>query len=216
MRIAILGATGNVGTRLSKLALTNGDDVIVYARNTTSVLPADRFTVIQGELNDTARLTSALTGTQSVVVLLAAGFSDTTLLQRSVPLIIKAVNELPVDSRPQIVFTSVFGADATLPRASAFAKLVYRTALKKFLADRTKALELLKASGLDYITVYPVNLSPKGQAVSPEIVDLKDLSRINGMPVLNMDSAAAGILNVAARQAASGSAFVLTAPGTWK
>lgn len=216
MHIAIIGATGNVGTRLTQLALRKNVEVTAYARTVDSLQPADLLTIVQGELDDTARLASALAGTQSVVVLLAAGFRDTTLLQRSIPHIVKAITTLPDNARPQIVFTSVFGADVSGSRASAGAKLVYKSFLKNFHADRTEALNLLENSGLDYVTVYPVNLSPKGKAVSAEVVAIPDLSHVRGMPVLNMDSAAAGILEIAAKQSPRGSSYVLTVPGSWK
>lgn len=215
MKIAIIGATGNVGTRLTALAVSAGHTVTAYVRDANKI-NREGITVVEGELTDEQLLAHTLRGTESVVVLLAAGFTKTTLLQDSLPHLINAVESLAPADRPQIIFTSVFGAQPSTPLASAFAQVAYRTLLRSFLADRTSALALLDASGLDFVTVYPVNLSPKAKAVEPDVVPLDAVTKVPGMPALSMDSAAQAILQVVTGDHASKAALLITAPGTWR
>jgi Zn/Cd-binding protein ZinT len=58
------------------------------------------------------------------------------------------------------VLVSAFGAGDTAAKASGFARLVYRTVLKGFLADKAVAERALSESGLNWTTVYPALRSP--------------------------------------------------------
>jgi putative NADH-flavin reductase len=74
MRICILGASGNSGRALVRLALARGHDVSALVRNRAKVADLDhaRLSVNEVSLGDHAQLTDALNGHD--VVINAAGY----------------------------------------------------------------------------------------------------------------------------------------------
>lgn len=81
--------------------------------------------------------------------------SDGSFMQQRLPGIIAATKQAGVR---RLILVSVFGAGAPSGQASGFARLIYKTALRKFLRDKDAADQILQRSGLDWTIVYPVNL----------------------------------------------------------
>ena len=68
MKIAILGATGNVGRRLVAEALRRGHAVTAVARGTAGKLPADpKLRLADVDAHDTSALAAALAGHDAVI-----------------------------------------------------------------------------------------------------------------------------------------------------
>ena len=111
---------------------------------------------------------------------------------------------------------SVFGAGDTADKASWYARLAYRVALRNFLADRVEAERLLAKSGVDYTMVFPVNLKDAPSVGGADIVPLGEVARVPGMPTLPMDDAAAAVLQIATQAQPSGSRILLTTPNGWR
>ena len=80
----------------------------------------------------------------------------------------------------RIVLISAFGAGDTAKKASGFSRLIYRTALAKFFADKAASDKLLQASGLEWTIVYPVNL--KDAPALPEGAVVKPLNEVGKVP----------------------------------
>ena len=114
------------------------------------------------------------------------------------------------------VLVSVFSAGETRAKASGFARLIYNTALRGFLADKAAADALLMESGLNWTIVYPVNLKDAPALPSQTVKALDEVSRVPGMPTLPMDNAAAGLLEVATDPATTGKRLLITTPTGWR
>ena len=74
MKIALIGATGNVGRRVTAEALRRGHDVIAIARDVSTLEPQDRVTPVQADLNDKAAIGKAIAVADAVV--LSVRFQD--------------------------------------------------------------------------------------------------------------------------------------------
>jgi uncharacterized protein len=67
MNIAIIGATGNVGSRLVDEALSRGHQVTAIARNAARLPPDKNLTVSNADANNPGELASALKGHDAVI-----------------------------------------------------------------------------------------------------------------------------------------------------
>lgn len=68
MNVVIFGATGGIGTWAVEHALQNGHHVTAYVRHPEKMQAAsDHLTVLQGELDDAERMTTAVSGQDAVI-----------------------------------------------------------------------------------------------------------------------------------------------------
>ncbi|MCW5951258.1 MAG: NAD(P)H-binding protein [Propionibacteriaceae bacterium] len=155
MKIVVLGATGNVGSRFTAQAVKAGHQVVAFAREPETVTAQPGVTTRQGAAEDTAALATAATGADALLVSITGPTKDVTFMQRTLPKIITAAQQAGV---ARIVLVSAFGAGDTAEKASGLARLIYRTLLGKFFADKAASDQLLQSSGLDWTIAYPVNL----------------------------------------------------------
>jgi len=214
MKIVVLGATGNVGSRFIAQAVTAGHQVVAFARTPESVTTQPGVTTAKGAAEDTAALAAAADGADALVVSITGSTKDATFMQRTLPRIIDAATQARVS---RIVLVSAFGAGDTADKASGFARLIYRTVLGKFFGDKAAADALLQASGLDWSIVYPVNLKDApALAEGPAVKPLSEVGKVPGLPTLPFDSAAAGLLRVVTDPAAIGQRVLITTPQGWK
>lgn len=176
MKIVVLGAAGNVGSRFARQAVAAGHEVVAYVRRPEAA-PAGTEVVV-GSAEDVETLASAAQGAD--------------------------------------VLVSVFSAGETRAKASGFARLIYNTALRGFLADKAAADALLMESGVNWTIVYPVNLKDAPALPSQTVKALDEVSRVPGMPTLPMDNAAAGLLEVATDPATTGKRLLITTPTGWR
>ena len=68
MKIVVIGANGNVGSRVVDAALAAGTEVVAYVRRPETVTAKPGLTVTAGDATDVAALTAAARGAQAVVV----------------------------------------------------------------------------------------------------------------------------------------------------
>jgi len=74
MKIALVGATGNVGTRIVAEALSRGHDITAIARNVSRVAPRAHLRAVAADLTDEKAGPAALSGHDCVV--LSVRFKD--------------------------------------------------------------------------------------------------------------------------------------------
>jgi len=67
MKIAIIGATGNVGRRLVEEALRRGHDVTAIARDTSALTSTSKLALTRADAQDPAALAAALAGHDAVI-----------------------------------------------------------------------------------------------------------------------------------------------------
>lgn len=77
MKIALLGATGFVGSAILKEALNRGHELIAVVRNPEKLtLNNDNLTVVKGDAMDSEALAAAITGADAVVSAYNPGWSN--------------------------------------------------------------------------------------------------------------------------------------------
>lgn len=213
MKIVVLGATGNVGSRFTKVAAAAGHEVIAYARTPEKVAVVPGVTVAQGAAEDPVALAAVARGADAVLVSITGSTKDATFMQRTLPKILDAATQADVR---RIVLVSAFGAGDTVDKASWFARVVYRRVLGKFFADKAAADAVLQNSGFDYTIAYPVNL--KDARPLPEVVvkPLADVAHVPGLPTLPFENAAAALLGIVADPETVGQRLLITTPKGWK
>lgn len=74
MKIALIGASGNVGQRVVAEAVARGHDVIAIARNVATIAATDRVTPVAADMTDEAQILPALAGAD--VLILSVRFQD--------------------------------------------------------------------------------------------------------------------------------------------
>ncbi len=84
MKIAVIGATGNVGRRIVAESLYRNHHVTAIARDPFKLTAQDGLTMLQGDANDPAKLERLLIGHDVVVSSIMFLHSDITLLVRAV------------------------------------------------------------------------------------------------------------------------------------
>lgn len=84
MKIAVLGATGNIGTRLLTELTSRGHTVTGFARNIEGKTAPSGATLQKGDVSDVAWLSSALTGQDAVISSLQFGTIDAASLTNAV------------------------------------------------------------------------------------------------------------------------------------
>jgi uncharacterized protein len=68
MKIALIGATGNVGRRVTAEAVSRGHDVVAIARDTSAVPEQAGVTAVQADLTDKQAIGKAIEGADAVVL----------------------------------------------------------------------------------------------------------------------------------------------------
>ena len=213
MNILLFGATGNVGSRILTRALDAGHRVTAYARRPEAITQHRGLTVVGGQLDDVEAMTGAARGAEAVIIAVTGPMKDRTFMQRSLPTILEAVRAAGAG---RVVLTSVFGAGDTAQKASWFARGIYRTALRGFLADKEAADRLLIDSGLEHTIVYPVNLKDAPVREEAAVEPLETVASVPGLPTLPFDAAAAALLRVAVDPDAAGQRLLITTRKGWK
>ncbi|MFD6895212.1 NAD(P)-dependent oxidoreductase [Rhodococcus sp. NPDC060086] len=213
MKIALLGATGNVGSRTLAEAVSAGHEVVAYVRRPEAVPSGPGVTVVKGELDDGPALTRALEGSEVLIVAVTGSMRDTSFTQRMYPTVVKAAKDAGV---ARLVVVSVFGAGDTAGKASGIAKLVYRTVLRGFLGDKAKSESLVVESGLEWTLVYPVNLKDAPVRAEWTAVPLDRVAKVPGMPTLPFGNVAKTLVDLAGGRGGSGKRILVTTADGWK
>jgi putative NADH-flavin reductase len=79
IKIAVIGATGFVGTALVKEGLSRGYEITAIARNSDKVEKAAGVTAVAADVNDVAALAAALSGHDAVISSFNAGWTNPNL-----------------------------------------------------------------------------------------------------------------------------------------
>lgn len=79
MKVALLGATGFVGSALLEELLDRGHDVTAIVRDTGKLKERDRLTRVSGDVYDTTKLATLLRGHDAVISAFNPGWKDPNL-----------------------------------------------------------------------------------------------------------------------------------------
>jgi len=160
MRIAIFGASGGTGLRLTKASLAAGYDVTVLARTPETFPLRDQVTVVQGDVRDGEAVRRTLAGADVVLSALGARspFQKDDTLERGIPMIVAAMREAGV--RRIIALGSSGAKEDALKKQSPLrrwiaGRIVAGIILKRAVEAQQAQWKTLSESGLDFTMPMP-------------------------------------------------------------
>ncbi|WP_105974299.1 NAD(P)-dependent oxidoreductase [Streptomyces geranii] len=209
MKFLLLGATGTTGALFVDRAVAAGHEVVAFVRTPSKITPVDRLTVVKGNVRDARALTEAMRGTDAVVSTLGLGKAKNPddLIADTTRVLVRAAED---SGTKRVLIMSAFGVGDSLAKASAFARLLYKSGGKATFADKAAGERILTASGLDWTLAYPVLLTNKPATGDAHAVDLTALDRLPGLPRISRADVAAFLLDAAVTGAWSRRTAVLT------
>ena len=83
MRIALIGATGFVGSALLKEALDRGHEITAIVRHPDKLAPRERLVAIGIDVNDTDRLAASIRGLDALISAFNPGVEESQSVRRS-------------------------------------------------------------------------------------------------------------------------------------
>ncbi|MBB6449644.1 putative NADH-flavin reductase [Geomicrobium halophilum] len=156
MKLLILGATGRVGTEITRMAIADQHDVKVLVRSPGKLaVPPDALTVVQGNVLHQKDLSEAMNGVDIVISALNTDKNDT--LSRSMPLIIQEMSDQDLDRLIMVGTAGILNSRTESERyrfQSSESKRRSTTAAEDHLA----AYRSLKQSDLKWSVVCPTAL----------------------------------------------------------
>lgn len=174
MKIAIFGATGIVGSAITREALAQGHEVTVLTRDKTRVnISSDRLTVIEGDVTDRPTVRKMLKGQDAVIQSLGIGGkgdgSTTTFVSDANSLIMEEMINMNVQ---RFIAISVIGAGNSLR----FLPWIYRKTMpfvmkwfQAIIDDKNRMEPMIENSGLDWTIVRCTTVrdkQPKGRVTA--------------------------------------------------
>lgn len=158
MKVAIFGATGIVGSAITKEALSQGYEVTILTRDAKRVKEtSSRLTVIEGSVTDRATVRKVLEGQDAVIQSLGIGGKGdgkpTTLVSEANKLIMEEMKRMKVR---RLIAISVIGAGDSWK----FLPWIYRKLtpimmkwFKAIIDDKNRMEPMIERSGLDWTIV---------------------------------------------------------------
>lgn len=153
MKLTIFGATGRTGKHLVKQALAAGHVVTAYVRNPARLtLRHENLRVVQGELTDAQKVAEAIAGAEAVISVLGATRSGPAIfLATAAENIVAGMQQHGVR---RLVFATGAGVRAPEDVPVGIHKWIgglMRLVARDVLEDSARAVEIVKASGLDWV-----------------------------------------------------------------
>src|SRR6267142_3674776 len=172
-RVAILGASGGLGTHLVTLALEHDFEVRALVRNPEKITSANyNLTLIKGDACSAEDVLGAIRGCQFVLSALGTRKPVMTACVRNL------VKELQfVKPLQRFIFVSWLGAGDSALQAQGVSEIrsvITRATRKKMFEDISRAEELIQESPLPYVILRPTRLTDGGPARSTVAVDANE------------------------------------------
>ena len=152
MKLIIFGSTGSVGRQLVEQALEQGHAVTAFARDPEKVaVKHANLKFVQGDVMDSASVEKAVQGQQAVLSSLGAGVKG-MVRSEGTRQIVCAMEKAGIR---RLISLSTLGAGDSWETLSLKYKILFRTLLRKALADHEAQENHIKKSQLDWTIVRP-------------------------------------------------------------
>ena len=152
MKLTIFGATGRTGQHLVKKALEAGHEVTAYVRTPAKLtMQDDNLKVVQGELNDAAKVIEAIAGADSVLSGLGAVRGGPSEIM--VPAAKSIVPAMKQHDVKRLVWASGAGVPDPQDQPALMNKIIgflLKLTAGKVLEDSLGGIEIIKSSDLDW------------------------------------------------------------------
>jgi putative NADH-flavin reductase len=168
MKIVLYGATGRAGSRILTELLGRGHEVVAVVRNLDKLAPNDGLTVQQGDLSSVEAIAEAIGGAQAVVSAYGPPADKTDQLLDVTKREIAAVQQVSQqanspENAPRLIVVGGAGSLEVAPGVTLESTKDFPAAWKPIAQAHEKALELLRASTIDWTYLSPSAFFEPGQ-----------------------------------------------------
>lgn len=166
MKITIIGATGFVGAYIVQEAAERGHEVLALHRGTRHITPlSERIRVAEVDINDTARLTELLRGSDVVVHAAAAPRSDSveTRIARQTQGTTSIIAAVKQAGAPRLVAVGGAGTAEIAPGVKLMDSYLFPPQYEGGARSTAVIKELLeKEDAFDWVFISPPNMLEEG------------------------------------------------------
>jgi putative NADH-flavin reductase len=168
MNIVLYGATGKAGSRILTELLSRGHHVTAVTRHPDKLTPNNGLTVQQGDLSETDAIAEAIGGAQAVVSAYGPPPDKTDQIVGVTQRQIAAVQQVSQqassqESAPRLIVVGGAGSLEVAPGVTLVSTKDFPEAYKAIALSHEKALELLRASSIDWTYLSPAAVLEPGQ-----------------------------------------------------
>jgi uncharacterized protein len=168
MKMVLYGATGRAGSRILTELLGRGHEVVAVVRTLDKLAPNDGLTVQQGDLSSVEAIAEAIGGAQAVVSAYGPPADKTDQLLDVTKREIAAVQQVSQQASspehaPRLIVVGGASSLEVAPGVTLESAKDFPAALKPIAQAHEKALELLRASSVDWTYLSPSAFFEPGQ-----------------------------------------------------
>jgi putative NADH-flavin reductase len=168
MKMVLYGATGRAGSCILTELLGRGHEVVAVVRTLDKLAPNDGLTVQQGDLSSVEAIAEAIGGAQAVVSAYGPPADKTDQLLDVTKREIAAVQQVSQQASspehaPRLIVVGGASSLEVAPGVTLESAKDFPAALKPIAQAHEKALELLRASSIDWTYLSPSAFFEPGQ-----------------------------------------------------
>jgi putative NADH-flavin reductase len=163
MKLLILGATGATGQHLVEQALAEGHEVTAIVRDPSKVTTKhERLRLVKGRATEQAELEPAVAGQDAVLSAIGPRSSKDPVCAEAAVATVRAMKKQGVE---RVIWLSASGVgdsrDTAVDASFVFGRIIMPLFLKHPYANHARAEEALRASGLKWTVLRPLQLVDK-------------------------------------------------------
>ncbi|MHA6484964.1 NAD(P)-dependent oxidoreductase [Paenibacillus sp. strain BS8-2] len=156
IKLFVVGATGQTGQIILRMALRNGHHVTAFVRSPDKLTPHEKLTIVTGDLTSAEQLTAAMRNHDAVISTLGTeGTGPSTFLSDAARALAAAMKETHIERIGYVASAGIHGEIEGI-----FGKFIMRL-LRNVLQDHAGAVKSLHDSGLSYTIARPMGLTNK-------------------------------------------------------
>ena len=160
MNVTFFGATGNAGTRILKELLARGHQVTAIVRDPAKLPPQPGLTVRKGDLSDVEQVAAAVRGTEAVVSAYGPGLHSPGDLVGATKRLVSGLKQAGVQ---RLLAVGGAGSLEVAPGVQLIDSGHLPEEWKPIAVAHREALEILKASDLDWTSLCPAAYFEPGE-----------------------------------------------------
>ncbi len=160
MNVTLFGATGQAGARILKELLARGHQVTAIVRDPAKLSPQAGLTVRKGDLSDVAQVAESVRGTEAVVSAYGPGIHAPGDLVGATEKLVAGLKQGGVQ---RLLMVGGAGSLEVAPGVQLIDSGYLPEEWKPIALAHREALEILKASDLDWTSLCPAGYFEPGQ-----------------------------------------------------
>lgn len=172
MNLAVFGATGGTGRRLTTQALASGYEIRALTRAPSKLPSGERLTAIEGNVLDPEPVGKTVENADAVVCLLGRTPNNPPdIVSRGTEYILQSMTDSDVD---RLVVLTSMGLGSSATTVPWYVRVVNATILHTLMADKARQEELVMQRDLDWTIVRPgglIDSPPTGEYVHGVDID---------------------------------------------